>query len=166
LIELVVASTVTAFVILAVMSFYLFSINSFASTSTYTVFNSRARNASDVFSRDIRNASSVSSATSNQLVLNLQADPDPVTYAYDSAAGTLTRVQGASSRTLLRQLTYLNWSLYQSPTNGSSYGSFQPTTVAGSAKFISLQWDCASRLSGSRSNSSSLQTAMIELRNR
>jgi len=164
--ELLVALTITAFVLLAVMSFYLFSVNSFASTSTYTVFNSRSRNASDIISRDIRNSSSVSAATTNQLVLNLQAEPDQVTYTYDSAARTLTRVQGSSSKTLLQQITYLNWTLYEWPSNGASYGVFQPAAVPGNAKFISLQWDCAARLSGSRSNSASLQTAMIELRNR
>jgi Tfp pilus assembly protein PilW len=164
--ELLVAVSVSAFVLLAVMSFYLFSINSFASTSAYTIFNSRSRYASDIISRDIRNSSSVASATTNQLVLNLQADPDQVTYTYDSAKRTLTRVQGSSTKTLLQQVTYLTWALYQSSTNGSTYGVFTPASVPGSAKFISLQWDCSSRLSGSRSNSASLQTAMIELRNR
>ena len=165
-IELLVALAVSTFVLLAVMSFYLFSINSFAFTSAYTVFNSRSRYASDIISRDIRNSSSVSSATTNQLVLNLQADPDQVTYTYDSAKRTLTRVQGSSSTTILKDVTFLTWSLYQSPTNGSSYGVFTPASGPGSAKFVSLQWDCATRLSGSRSNSASLQTAMIELRNR
>lgn len=164
--ELLVAVTISTVVALGIVSFYLFSINSFASTSNYTDLNARSRYASDIISRDIRNSNCVGYETTNVLMLNLQNDPNPVTYAYDATAGTLQRGQNTSTRTLLRGIISLSWNLYQLPTNGAGYGSFPPAGLAVDAKFISFQWTCSRPLSGGQSNSASLQTAMVELRNR
>ena len=164
--ELLVATAISTGVALGAVSFYLFSLNSFASTSNYTDLNAKSRYASDIISRDIRNSNCVGFASTNQLMLNLQNDPNPVTYDYDAAAGTLQRTQGASTQTLLRGITSLSWTLYELPTNGASYGNFPPAVLAVDTKFISFQWTCSRLLSGAQSNSASLQTAMVELRNR
>jgi Tfp pilus assembly protein PilW len=165
LMELLVAAAIATAVALGAVSFYIFSIKSFAATSNYTVLNGWSRNASDMISRDVRNANGVASATTNQLTLNLESDPNPVTYTYDPAGQTLSRVQGSSSQILLQNLTSLTWSLYQTPTN-TLYGSFPPAADPAVAKFVSFQWNCARPVSGAQSNSATLQTALIELRNR
>src|SRR3954469_22862306 len=113
LLEVMVATAIGSFVLLAAVSFYIFSLTSFASTSNYVDINSKATFASDIISRDIRNSSSVASAVSNQLTLNLQNDSNPVTYTYDSVAATLSRSQSGSARILLSGINSLSWSLYQ-----------------------------------------------------
>src|SRR5206468_9689476 len=81
LVELLVGIALGTLVLVAVGSFYLFSLTSFATMANYSELNSKNRMASDTISRDIRSASSVATATANQLVLHF-ANTD-VTYTYD-----------------------------------------------------------------------------------
>src|SRR4051812_11626084 len=100
--EMFVALCLATVLILGVVSIYSFSLTSFVSMSNYTELNQSSRAASDLISRDVRNASSVdSTSTSNQLVLNIY-DGSKVTYAFDASGKTLNRVAGTETNTLLK----------------------------------------------------------------
>src|SRR5438045_2676038 len=90
--EMLISVLLGTILLLGLMTFYGFSLSSFASMTNYADLNNQSRNASDLLSRDIRAATSVASATNNQLVLHAP-DGTNVTYAYDAWGGSLTRIK-------------------------------------------------------------------------
>jgi prepilin-type N-terminal cleavage/methylation domain-containing protein len=164
LVEMMVAMLIGAVVLTAIVSFYCFSITSFASMTNYADLNLKDRNACDLISRDLRSATSVLTADATTLSLSLPTTN--VTYTYNSANKTLTRIQGNDGRTLLRGITSLNWTLYSRPTNGAAYNNFPVTSNVGLAKFVSLQWSCKRAVAKAESDSESVQQlGLIEMRN-
>ena len=150
--------------LLAVMSFYGFSLSSFASMTNYADLNNQSRNASDLLSRDIRMATSVASATANQLVLHAP-DGTNVSYTYNAAGGSLTRTKGGDSQTVLKGISTLSFTLYQRPTN--TYAAYEqfPLSKAGTAKLVAFKWTCSRRVAGPVNDSETLETAMVQMRN-
>jgi len=161
-VELLVGVALGMLVLIAVGSFYLFSLTSFATMANYSELNSKNRMASDTISRDIRSASSVASVTANQLVLHF-AKTD-IAYTYDPDLATLTRLQFGQPRTLLKGVDYLIFSLYQRPANASAYENF-PTATPATAKLVAFEWSCSQRVYRSVKTSHSLQAGIVELRN-
>jgi hypothetical protein len=162
LVEFIVGAALGMLLLAAVGAFYLFSLTSFASVANYSELNSKNRNACDIISRDIRSAYSVASATSNQLVLHF-AKTD-VAYTYDPDFGTLTRSQFGQPRLMLKGVDYLNFSLYQRPVTNATYENF-PTATPATAKLVAFEWSCSQRVYRLVRTSSSLQAAIVELRN-
>ncbi len=162
--EVIISSALAVLLLLGAMSFYVFSLSSFASMANYADLNAQSRAASDWITRDVRAATSVASATTNQLVLNA-FDGTNVTLNFDPAAGKLTRTKGSESRTLLKDVTSLSFSLYQRPTNNSAAYEQFPPAIAANAKLVAFQWSCSRRVSGPQNDSETIQAAMVELRN-
>ena len=162
--ELLVSVALGTLLMLGAANFYSFSLTSFASMTNYADLNNQSRNASDRISRDIRTATSVASAGTNQLVLNA-LDGVNVTYTHNVAAGTLTRLKGGDSRVLLKGIASLTFSLYQRPSNPSAPYEQFPSATPATAKLVAFQWSCARTVAGPQNNSESIEMAMVELRN-
>ena len=163
LVEMVVGAALGMLLLAAVGSFYLFSLTSFAAVANYSELNSKSRNACDMISRDIRSAYSVTSATSNQLVLHF-AKTD-VAYSYNPDQGTLTRTQFGQPRLLLKRLDHLNFSLYQRPVTNATYETFLKAATPATAKLVAFEWSCSQKVYRLAKTSQNVQTAMVELRN-
>jgi prepilin-type N-terminal cleavage/methylation domain-containing protein len=164
--EMLVATGIGAILLLFASSFYLFSLRSFTSLANYTDLSMKSRYASDLISRDLRSALSVQNLTSNQLVLNLAGGTTTVSYTYYPVSGTLTRNDGRQSQVLLTQIANgsFNFSFYGPPTN-NVYESF-PTNSANGAKLVGFKWSCTRPvLTGSLTNSQTLEMALVNLRN-
>ena len=152
--------------LLALTSFYLFSLRSFVAMSNYGTLNNQNRNTSDILSRDIRSAKGVTSITTNQLVLKYGAGPSAgnITYTYDPASRLVTRTTASGTRTLLAGVTAFAVSAYKRPDT-NAYNQFSSTTNP-SAKIVSFQWTCSRRVVGAETTSETLQTANVVLRNK
>jgi hypothetical protein len=158
--------------LLGLASFYTFSVKSFASMANYVEMSNQSRNANDIISRDLRLATSVISASTNQtstttnrIVLSPADSPNNITYTYDPIAQTLSRAQGGVSQNLLVGVGLCAFSLYQRPTNSAAaYEQFPPANPA-NAKLVAFQWTCARRVVATEIDSESIQTAMVSLRN-
>lgn len=163
--ELIISVLLGTVLLIGLMTFYGFSLSSFSSMTNYADLNNQSRNASDMLSRDIRAATSVSGATSKSLVLHAP-DGTNVSYFYDQTApGTLTRYKGNDARTVLKGISSLTFALYQRPTNSLvKYEQF-PASTASTAKLISFQWTCSRRVAGPVNDSETLETAMVQMRN-
>ena len=163
LVEMMVGIALASLLLLGVGSMYLFSLKSFTSMSNYTELNSRNRYASDRLTRDIRSATAVTSATSQQLVLRFGGAN--LTYNYDEDAGTLTRSFLGRDKVLLEGVNSLSFSLYQRPTTGAAYEQF-PVATATNAKLVGFQWECSRRVYGTQKDSQSLEAAIVKIRNK
>jgi hypothetical protein len=162
--ELLVTLAVTGVVLAGLASFFIFSNRSFAAIANYAELSGQSRNAGDVLSRDIRCAIAVASFTSNQIVLRA-ADGIKITYTYDPVGRTLARAKGTTKRTLLKGVDSLDFSLYQRPATNAAYGKFAAATT-GNTKLVAFRWICSRTIMGTKMDTESIQTAMIDLRNR
>ena len=163
LVEMMVGIALGSLLLLGVASMYLFSLKSFTSMSNYIQLNARNRYASDRVTRDIRSATGVTRATSQQLVLRFGGAD--LTYNYDEDAGTLTRSYLEQDEVLLRGVNSLSFSLYQRPTNGAAYEEFSVATAT-NAKLVGFQWECSRKVYGTQKNSQSLEAAIVKIRNK
>jgi prepilin-type N-terminal cleavage/methylation domain-containing protein len=168
LVEMMVAVAVGCMVLIGAISIYTFSLTSFTSMANFADLDQKSRHTSDILTRDIRSCVSIASATSSQLALN-EPLPDgttvTTTYTYDQVAGTLTRSQNGISQILLTGIDTLTFAPYARPGPSANYEDFVTASPSTTAKLIGIQWSCSRRLAGPRSESQSVQTAIVELRN-
>lgn len=162
LVELMVAMAVGMLVMGTVASFSMYTAKSFAATANYVDLDSYSRIALDKITRDIRQASSLTACTSNQVSF-LQSDGQTLSFTYDSGNKTLTRTVGTSSHVVLQDCESLSFSMYQRNPIGGSYDQYAAATVS-TCKLISIQWVCARRVLGQIRNSESVQTAKVVIR--
>lgn len=165
LVEMVVAAGIGSVFIAVMIMLYMFSMRSFTAMANYADFGRRSRYASDLLSRDIRCALYVVSATNNQIVLSAP-DGTNISYTFSPTLRTVTRVKANDSKTLLKNVAWVAFALYQVPATNAAYNAFTTTSVATDAKMVGFQWSCSQPVQGLESNSEDVQTAIVSLRNR
>ena len=161
LVEMMVGIALGLLLMAAVATLYIVCLKSFASMTNYAELNGKSRFASDILTRDIRNAAAVTALTTNQLILHYPAGD--VTYTFDG--GTLTRSQFETNKLLLRGITSISFSLYQRSATNQPYEKFPPATPA-TAKLVGFEWTCSRPVDASLNNSLTLQGAIVKLRNK
>lgn len=82
LVEVIIASTLSAFVLAGVLSAFVFLVQSGLRSSGYSEMEAEIRRGLEAFAQDVRNASDVH--WNNAQSVTLQLDSNAVTYAYDS----------------------------------------------------------------------------------
>jgi len=88
LVEVLIAATLSTFVLAAVLSSFLFLSRTGFRASAYSEMESEMRRGLETVSRDIRNASDVRWNSSQSITLTVNGAP--VTYAYDGDAASAT----------------------------------------------------------------------------
>ena len=166
--ELMMAILCGTILLATLMLVTIFAAKSYLAIANYRDLDKNSRKALDVMSEDIRNMDVVTNYASNTISL-VALDGSSVTYTWDSAASTFTRrytPAGGSAVTtrLLTNCTTLFFHVYsQVPTNSFSF----PDTSGNPAqtKLIDVSWRCARAIFGTETNSESVQTAKIVIRN-
>lgn len=112
LVEVMIAATLSTFVLAGVLSAFIFLTRSGFRASGYSEMEAEMRRGLETFARDTRNATDVHWNSAQSLTLTVNGSP--VTYAYDAGpggatAGSLYRLPGEASSTaartvLIRQL--------------------------------------------------------------
>ena len=144
-------------------SFGLSSMRKVATMSSYPGLNRQGQNASTVITEDIRQASSIDSASSDRVVLK-RAD-GKITYVYSATARTLTRVDAKGTQTILTDLESFSFSLFQRPAVGTAYGQFSPASAT-EARLLGCRWSCSRKLAGAKLDTETIELAPVVLRNR
>jgi type II secretory pathway pseudopilin PulG len=167
LVEMLIAIGIGMIVLATVAMFTLYSARSFASLGNYVTLDQQSRNTLDTMSKEIRQAASVqSSSTTNILTLTgVQADGATtytVTYQYDPGATTFTRTVGGNATLMLTNCVYLSFNYYtRVPT--TNFDQFAATSP-GSAKVVEVTWYCQRSVLGKFSNTERVQASKIVLR--
>jgi hypothetical protein len=154
-------------VVLGAGSIGLYHFRDIASMAAYPGLDSQDQNASTIIAQDIHQASSVDSGSGDRMVLRVHnlGVVSAVTYTFDPAAHTLTRVDGQGSNILLSDVRVFSFSLFQKPGADAAYNTFAPA-VGANAKMVGCRWTCSRKLAGEKVNSGSMEIAPIVLRNR
>ena len=139
LVEVLIGSTLGSFILLGVLSTFLFLGRSGANLRNYSDMESQARKALEMFAEDTRQASAVTwnSATSVTLIVNSAN----VTYAF--ASGSFTRTANSTTTTLLTGITTFSFLAYSiTGTAITDYSTASALTIAnGLTKQLPHGWE-------------------------
>lgn len=168
--ELMVAVAIFSISGLALASFFIFSLRSFAAMSNYAILDKANREAMDKLTREIRQAKQVTSFSTNPPSLNLvNGDGLTVIYTFNPNSHQMVRdASDGSHQVLLTNCNLLNFDLRQrNPSNGvwgifpAATGQWQQTVKA-----VELTWKTSMNISPTANvNSENVQTARIVIRN-
>jgi hypothetical protein len=168
LIEMMVAIFCGTIILASLMVVTVFSARSYLAIANYRDLDDNSRNALDILSRDIRSMEMVTSYATNSISLT-NLDGSTVTFTWSPTTTAFTRTYTpaggtATTSMLLTNCTALSFGIYtQVPI-----GSFQfpdASTNPALTKLINVSWRCARSIFGSETNSESVQTAKIVIRN-
>jgi YD repeat-containing protein len=148
-------------------SFGLSSMHKMASMASYPGLNGQSQTATSLIARDIRQASSVECASSDQIVLKVRSSEASrtIAYAYDAARHTVTRTDAGTTQTLLTGVEAFSFSLFQRPAANAAFDALAPAT-AQNARMVGCNWSCSRKLAGTKVDLETVQIAPTVLRNR
>jgi Tfp pilus assembly protein PilW len=165
LVELMVASTISVFVLGTVMVSFVVMSRCFNAIGNYADLDRQSRNTLDIMSRDIRQTGHLTNWTSTSLSFtNVDGGVLRYTYLTNSALLTYTNGSTRQSGVLLSNCTALTFSIFQrTPTNGAI--CFYTASNAVSAKGILVTFTCLRTNYLGLTDSETVQTASIVMRN-
>lgn len=133
LVEVLIGATLGSFILLGVLTTFLFLGRSGANLRNYSDMESQARKALETFAEDTRQASAVTwaSATSVTLVVNSAN----ITYAY--ASGNFTRTANGTTTTLLSGITTFSFLAYS--ITGTAITDYSTATALTTANGLTKQ---------------------------
>ncbi|MBI5387051.1 MAG: hypothetical protein HZA90_20460 [Verrucomicrobia bacterium] len=163
IIENWVAIAIFGILMAAVMGFSLYTGKSFAGLSNYVDLEQRSQLALDRMTKDIRMTQYLASFNTNQLVFQ-DNDGTPLTFTYNAGDKTLVRSKGGTNQVLLTECDFLSFSNYQRNPIAGTYEQFPTTLSATNTKLVSVTWVCSRKITGTKMNTESVQTAKIVIR--
>ncbi len=169
LVDLSVSMAVSGVILVALISFSVYAGKSFAALENYVDLEQKSQNALDIMTRDIRETrglSSYSTTTHNgQSITNALTfqDFDAQPLAFRFTNNVLVRSKGGVDTTLLTNVDYLTFQIFQRNPIAGTYDQY-PTAQAANCKLVSVSWVCSRSVVGSRLNTESVQTAKIVIR--
>jgi Tfp pilus assembly protein PilW len=162
--EMMFTVAIGSFIMIGVMTSYIFSLKGFRSLSNYNYIQADGRRGLDWFSRDLRVGMAVTSCISNRLVVVLPQTvsstgkvtaSNSVTHAYQN--GSWYRTDGSGASTLLAEnVATLTFSLY----NAAGAVTTQPSNAASVQVDAYLQKKVLSK-----AQSSDFLSARLRMRN-
>lgn len=174
---MLVATALAGMVLAMVMGAFNYAGTSFAAMGNYADLDRNSRNAVDILSREIRDASALVSFSTNSpksLTFTNATTATKFTITYDSGNRVLNFAKtGQTTYALLTQCDQWDFALYnRSPlitsTNITFYGATNTSGVLDPTvcKLVNMTWKCSRTIFGSKRNTETIQTAELVLRNK
>jgi len=129
----------------------------------YMEMSSASKNALDRISQNVRNARTIQSCSSNQLVM-LDSTNQQVSLTYDSNTQTLTETRGTEQRTLLTGCNSFEFSMFQRTPKAGTYDLYT-TATTNLLKVVQMKWTCSRKVTGDQQNAESQVSSKVVLRN-
>jgi len=162
LFEMILALGLGSMVLAVAAAFTVYTARSFVATANYADLDAASRHAVDLMTRDIRQAKTLTSFATNQVVFT-DVTNGTFSYTWDPGAATLTRIYNGQSSVILTSCDYLTFHIAQrTPSNNFTFWAATATT---NAKLVDVSWNCSRQIVGQKVNTESIQTAKITLRN-
>lgn len=138
------------------------------SAGNYGDLDEYSRNTLDILSRDIRNASSVSTASTstNLILVNTYSGTTDITYSWDGSNVVRRTYGNNAAQVVLTNCNYLDFDYFtRVPQNNLQFIDITNALSADEAKLVSVSWRCSRSILGAKVNTESVQTAQIVVRN-
>ncbi len=177
LLELMVSVALGSLFLAAASSLWLFSSRSFAAMTNYADLDAKSRNALDLMSRDIRQATQVigfeHKPSTKSLTVTNGGQGTTITYKWSAGPRTLVcQKTGQPDQVYLTECDRWEFELFQRVPQKTGSCVFYPATNTAAAydldlcKLINMSWKCSRTILGSKVNTESVQTAQVVLRNK
>lgn len=108
LVEVMIGATISGFVLVGVLTTYLFLGRSGANVQNYNDMEAEARRALEQFAQDTRQASAIAWNSAESVTLIV----DSVAVTYTHASGRFARISGGVTRTILTGITAFSFKAY------------------------------------------------------
>lgn len=174
LVEILVAVTISIFVLAAVLAANLQIVRGGVRLSQYVEIDSQVRRALEMLSRDLKAAKAITWNSSSDITLTLpltDTTTTQVTYAWTDASGTFFRVAGASSTTLVGRLELIRGiATLPDGTAGLVFARFdrdgQAATTDAATKSIQVNMTVARNPRAAGAGSTTMVSATYTLRSK
>ena len=163
LVEVMVATALSVLVVAVVMSLSFFSSRSFVAMTSYSDLGLASQLALDKFSREIRQAHSLSDYRSNRITF-LDGNTNPVTFTYDAEARTLSRIGGGQTNVYLNDCDSLQFAIYQHTAISNTFNCYGSAFVT-NAKVVQVTWSCSHQTPGTSLKNDNTQSMKVTIRN-
>jgi hypothetical protein len=169
--EYMVALSIGLTVLTSALLMWVFASRTCAMLLHYVDLSNTSKVALDKMSQQIRNAVTVESCASNQLVLTLPGTNQPkVKFAYDSASLKLTQIRTSATttpatNTLLTECSNFQFVVYQRTPVSNSFALYTNAFATNTAKVVQMQWLCFRKLRGDQDVLESQVSANVVMRN-
>lgn len=165
LMEMTIAMSLGLLIMASMGSTFVLMNRSMDAMGNYEELDRQSRYALDTMSRDIRQAACLTNFSSTNLCFT-NSDGTTLQYNWDGT-NYLTYTNGTSQQggTLLKGCISLKFDVYtHTPSNGTTM-TFWPTTTPALGKVIIINWICRRTNYTSLTDTESVQTAKVVLRN-
>jgi hypothetical protein len=163
LVELLIAMGLGFVALGAVSVFWIYASKTCAAVLNYVDLADKSKMALDQMSMEIRNARSLTSLKSDEVVFQDQ-DAQEMRYTYNSTNKTMTQTKAGRQKVLLTGCDFFQITGYQRfLTNGTF--ALSSTTNTPLCKLLQVNWLCSRELAGSKKNSERQVSAKIVIRN-
>ncbi|MBI2514112.1 MAG: prepilin-type N-terminal cleavage/methylation domain-containing protein [Opitutae bacterium] len=130
LVEVLISSSLAAFVLTGVMTCFLFLGRSGANIQNYNDMEGQARRGLEQFAQDVRQASEITWNSATDVTLTV--DAASVRWAYDAASGKLYRRTSTATREMITGITSFTYKAYTiAGVEITSFSSASALTTAG-----------------------------------
>lgn len=163
LVEVMVATGISVIVVAVVLALSFFSGRSFVAMTNYTDLGLSSQLAMDKFSREVRQANSVTAWRSNSITF-MDANGNSVTYFYDANTKALSRMSGGQTNTYLKECDWLQFAIFQHTPISNTFDCYYPALLT-NAKVVQVTWDCSRQTPGTQSKSDNPQSLKVAIRN-
>jgi hypothetical protein len=163
LVEYVMAMGIGMLVLAAVCVLWTYASTNCAALLNYVDMANSSKLALDKMSLEIRNAQSLTSIASKQIVF-VNQDAQEMRYAYDSTNKTMTEIRAGQQKVLLTGCDSFQFSGFKRVTTNSSF-VLSSTTDPALCKVVQVMWLCSRSLVGNRKNTELQYSAQIVVRN-
>ena len=161
--ELLVALAIGGIILAGLCALWLFSGQSFAGIFNYIEMNNASKIALDRMTQEIRSARRLKQFDPEKLTFE-DFDGANLKFEYKPGQKTLTRTKDGKKEILVTGCDALQFSIFQHDPIAASY-DYYPTTDPDACKVVQVQWTTFRRLMGDRSNTDSVRSAKIVIRN-
>jgi hypothetical protein len=162
LVELLIAASLAAVLLGSTASLMLYTARSFRGISNYVDMSAESRLALDKMSSEIRRSNRLIAFTSSSLTLEFQGHP--LVFNYDPKDRSLQRHYRNVTETLLTGCQEFHTAVYQRNTVAGTFEQY-PVATARTAKIIELSWICTRNIIDVTSNTETVHSSKIVLRN-
>ena len=162
LVSLMVGLATSTIVVGVVVGLSMYSTFAFAALCNYVFINNNTQNGLDTAAKEIRQVKRLSSYDSTNLTF-IDFDDQPLSYTYNSAAGTLTRSKSGVSQVRLRDLSYCSFTLLQRNFDLGTYDR-AVTTNAVVCKAVRITFVSSKPVVGSMKTTEAMQSADFVIR--
>ena len=164
LVEVMVASAISSIIVLALLNLTYFATRSFVAMTNYIDLDQKSRNALDTMTKQIRQASALTTSTTNSLTFQ-DYDGGVLDYTYDAQSKMLWRTKAGvrDAKPLLEQCDLLKFAIFQRTPVGGSFEQF-PTAVPATTKVVQMTWICSRTILGAKVNTEAVLSAKVVIR--